>query len=367
MTKYIIYPSLLALPFFTFCNGQVKTDLSIKNSDSQKQNINEREKIIKTLGSNKYENIHCGLQDKAGNLWFGTTSEGVYRYDGKLFTQFTIQNGLNSNTIWSMLEDKKGNIWFGTKNGLCCYDGMKIAQISMSTNNILPSYSVNSTKPSAINEVFSIMQDKKGKIWFGTTEGIVCYDGNNFTHFLDNYTIINDSILTLKSVQCIFEDKEGNIWFGSGPMAFEGIAMFNGKSLTKFKPRNQVWIRQITEDKNSKLLFATRGAGIISYDVGNFSATPKPMKLRNDLLMYFLTDSKGSSWYASDYVNDDDVSTGGFWKFDGKTEIEFTKNDGLSNTSVSFILEDRNGSIWIGTRDIGLYRYDGKAFTCYSD
>lgn len=84
-----------------------------------------------------------------------------------------------------------------------------------------------SAKSPFVNDVFySIMQDKKGIIWFGTKDGVVCYDGNNYTRFLDDYSIKNDSSLTLKYVQCIFEDKNGNLWFGSGPMAFDGIGSF---------------------------------------------------------------------------------------------------------------------------------------------
>jgi len=43
--------------------------------------------------------VHCGLQDKTGNLWFGTTGDGVYRFDGKLFTNFTMKDGLDTNQI----------------------------------------------------------------------------------------------------------------------------------------------------------------------------------------------------------------------------------------------------------------------------
>src|ERR1043165_2048541 len=62
-------------------------------------------KIIKTQGSGQADNVHCSILDKAGNLWFGTTGDGVYRYDGKVFTNLTRKDGLSSNTIWSILEE----------------------------------------------------------------------------------------------------------------------------------------------------------------------------------------------------------------------------------------------------------------------
>jgi hypothetical protein len=58
-----------------------------------------RPKLARTQGSSQYSEIRCGLQDRAGTLWFGTTGEGVYSYDGKGFTQYTVGDGLGSNTV----------------------------------------------------------------------------------------------------------------------------------------------------------------------------------------------------------------------------------------------------------------------------
>ncbi|MFM8743078.1 MAG: two-component regulator propeller domain-containing protein, partial [Cytophagales bacterium] len=39
----------------------------------------EHPKLIKTIGSPNYGNVQCSLQDEAGNLWFGTTENGLYQ------------------------------------------------------------------------------------------------------------------------------------------------------------------------------------------------------------------------------------------------------------------------------------------------
>lgn len=371
-----IYVPILALVFFTSCNGQVITESPKKSLNEQKSLSNIHTKIFKTQPSTPYDNINCGLQDKAGNLWFGIAGgnvngqpqgQGVYRFDGKTFINFNVKNGLGSNCVRAMLEDKKGNIWFATNKGICYYDGKTIQQILQSSNPTFQFTFSKSLNQPLISDAYSIMQDKKGILWFGTSDGVVCYDGNKFTNFLDNHTIINDSSLTLKNVQCMKEDKNGHIWFGSGPMAFEGLCLYDGKSLKNFKPKNQKWIRKITEDKNGNLLFATRGAGAITYDGTNFYSIPQPKELSNNLLLGLFIDSKGNSWYSSDYVNDNDITTGSLWKFDGTSFTEFTKQNGLSNTAVINIFEDREGNIWLGTRNTGLYKYDGKKFTNYSE
>lgn len=359
MTKFKkpIFSLLLVCIFFTSCNGQARNESIVKEQSFTRKSA----KLTKTQGTNEYQNVHCMIQDKKGNIWFETTGEGIYRYNGKEFTQFTEKDGLSSNKVWSVLEDKTGNIWFGTDKGLSRFDGEKISEILLNQSA--------STNPetAGINAVWCMMQDKTGVIWFGTENGLYCYDGKTFSFFLDNPNLINESGVTLKSVQCIFEDKNGKMWFGSGPMALEGIIFYNGKSLINFKPQNEGWIRKITEDKNGTLLFVTRHNGVITYDGKNFTNFSEPQNIRKDLINTFLVDSKGNIWYGSDYTNDNDVTTGGFWKFDGKSFVEFTKKEGLGNTSIYSLTEDKAGNIWIGTRNCGLYRYNGQTFETFSE
>ena len=64
------------------------------------------------------------LEDRQGNIWFGTIGAGVYRYDGKTFTNFTTQHGLPDDKIGCFYEDRNGSLWIGTINGLSRYDGL---------------------------------------------------------------------------------------------------------------------------------------------------------------------------------------------------------------------------------------------------
>lgn len=356
---------LLVLIFFISCNGQSKTEKTNEAVVKQQSFTSKNIKLTKTLGTDRYQNVHFIMQDRNDNIWFGTTGEGVYLYDGKKFTQFTEKDGLSNNKVWSILEDKSGNIWFATGNGVSRYDGKTISKIpfTMTFANGLGA----ATTPPDINSVWSMIEDKNGIIWFGTDNGVYCYNGKTFSNFVDNPNITNISSLTLKSVQCMFEDKNGNIWFGSGPMAFEGIGFYDGKSLTNFKPQNEGWIRSIAEDKNGNLIFTTRHIGLITYDGKIFSKVSEPQNLIKELLNAVLVDSKGNIWYGSDYTDNNDPTTGGFWKFDGKSFIEFTKKDGLANTSIYSLTEDKSGNIWIGTRNCGVYRYDGQKFETFSE
>lgn len=160
---------LFSFVLFTSCNGQGKTNLLIENATIS----TGQPKLIKTEGSGKfdkqYDILGCGLQDKAGNLWFGTSREGVYRYDGKLFTHFTVKDGLCSNAIISILEDKTGNIWFCSQEELCRFDGKTFTSIPIPTAvgvNFLSNNPSNSNTFEE-NKLWSVMLDKSGKFWLG--------------------------------------------------------------------------------------------------------------------------------------------------------------------------------------------------------
>jgi ligand-binding sensor domain-containing protein len=374
MTTYLshklLFTILLVSIFINSCNGQPKKN-SPKTSESNPQKLSVGQpKLIRTQGSNEYQNISCGLQDKLGNLWFGTTGEGVYRYDGKFFTQFTVENGLSNNNISSILEDNAGNIWLGTTDGICRYDGKKITQIPISKSFVSVTGNSNYyTKQSTKNTVWSMLQDKSGKIWFGTGDGVYWYNGVSFTHFLNNDGVINKENLHIKMVACMLEDKNGNIWFGSGmPPGMEGLCRYDGKSIVRYFPNNEKWIRSIIESKNGNIILATRNSGIINYDGKKFTKSIQPKDLYKGSLREIMEDKAENLWISSEYGYSIGDTLGGVWRSTmattPSTEKTFTK---ITSEAVFFMLEDKNLNIWIGTRNMGLYKYDGKKLISYTE
>src|SRR5260221_14231268 len=60
--------------------------------------------------------IYEGMQDKDGFLWFGTDA-GVFRYDGKNFKRYSIEDGVTDNEVLRICQDRFGRVWFLTLNG----------------------------------------------------------------------------------------------------------------------------------------------------------------------------------------------------------------------------------------------------------
>jgi hypothetical protein len=57
----------------------------------------------------------------------------------------------------------------------------------------------------------------------------------------------------------------------------------------------------------------------------------------------------------------------GFFGYDGKSFAAFTTKDGQANLGGWSILGDTSGNLWVGTKEKGLYIFDGKEFISYSD
>ena len=340
--------------------GQNKSQhglLSVKNGDTALHL-----KLVKTQGSNKYHEVRYAITDKVGNLWFCTTGEGVYRYNGKTFTQFTGKDGLGSNAVWVALQDKAGNIWFGTDAGLCRYDGKKFTGIPInSSSGYISVFPTGNTDGK--NAVWAMLEDKGGMLWFCTKQGVFCYNGKTFNRFLENDGVINKDGVRLKEVGYIMQDKDGNIWFVSGVAGGDGICCYNGNSITSFKPGGDTWIRYIVEDKKGVIWLGTRSHGNWQYNGKDFVRYTGKSGIGAPLVV----DKKGNIWFSGEEHDDGYSGNGGIWRYDGNSFTNFTAKDGMGNYGVWCMLEDHFGNMWIGTRNTGLYRYDGKSFTCFSN
>lgn len=335
----------------TSCNGQVKKDLPKEKGSESVIFSFSRPKLIKTQGSQPGDNVHCSLQDKAGNLWFGTTGEGVYKFDGVSFSQYTATNGLNSNTVHCIMEDKNGKIWIGTAEGVCLYDGKIFSKIQIPLPNNLPPNKYRNS-----HDVFSIMQDKSGKLWFATIDGVFIYDGKSFTPFIVNEGV-GGFLSSNNNVEYILEDKAGNIWFGG--RVNEGVFRYDGKSITNLKPNGDNWAWPVLEDKQGNIWFSNWN-GAYRYDGKSFTSFTKDDGLSSDVIIRIIEDKKGNLWFGSG-------KDGGICRYDSKSFTCFTIKDGLTNDDTWTILEDKTGNLWVGTRNTGLYRFDGKTFTNFSE
>lgn len=347
------------------CNGPVKKELPKEQ---------QHPKLVKTIGNANYGHVRCGLQDKEGNLWFGTTENGLYKYDGQSFHQFLEADGLISNSINDILEDKDGKIWVGTKAGVCIYDtsaspGRSFSHIQIPVPKNLPP---NKNRFYQTQVVQDMMQDKTGKLWFVTIDGVYVYDGKSFTLF-EIKEAANGVLSSNDKAERVLEDNAGNIWFGG--RTNEGAYRYDGKTITKLKleqlfqngptPKPHNWGWPQLQDKKGNIWFSNWG-GAYRYDPSANSVTGFTKKDGlPGIVTCIIEDKNGNIWLGGDGIcrYNPSASTG----TGSKSFTCFTKKDGLVNPGVWSIMEDKAGNLWVGTWETSLYLYDGKTFTSYSE
>lgn len=352
------YVHVCALFMFVFCTSSIGQN----QTDLPKENIkSENKEVITSHGPETItRNI---IQDRKGNIWIASW-EGIFRYDGKSFTN--IISKVSSARFFSVLEDSKGNLWFGSiGSGVYYYDGKSFRNFT--------------TKDGLLNnDVGSIYEDKKGNIWFGVFGGASRYDGKSFRNYIINGDAMNED-RTGKTFQdrppyevnSIIEDKTGRFWFATRGNTF----VYDGKTFTVFTHDNKPFknVRSIIEDKKGNIWLGGSD-GLWCYGGSTFT------NFSQKFVGYIIGDKKGNIWTSSEGDNNE------AWKlslYDGKFlynqvwALSRYDEKSLSNKRPSVteieskevmifgILEANDGSIWFGTGE-GVYRYDGNTITSFN-
>ncbi len=139
--------------------------------------------------------VLCIYQDHIGNMWFGTNSGGAGKYDGNKFVTVSDNDGLINNAVYSITENNKNELVFGTSNGISVFNGF--------------TYKNYNEKDGLKNSwVFKLLNDGD-KVWIGTQEGVYILQNEKIRRFQF------DTILDKASVFTIFIDSQKRIWYGT--------------------------------------------------------------------------------------------------------------------------------------------------------
>ncbi len=223
------------------------------------------------------------LEDRAGNLWFGTVGAGVYRYDGKTFTHFTSKDGLVYDRVGSLTEDSKGNIWIGTERGISCYDGASFRNFTAKDGLV-------------DGDVNAIVEARNGDFWIATRGNSYIYDGSRFT------PITTPDGRTFTNVRSIIEDKAGLIWLGGN----DGLWRTDGRTFVRLSPR---FTGYLYEARDSRILVsaATGRAGpgmglyVVQPGAGPTAVDPLESIIElNGQVFGIAEDTSGNIWFGTE-------------------------------------------------------------------
>lgn len=294
-----------------------------------------------------------------GRLLVGTDGQGMKKYNPtkKLLEDYTINSApmdFSEGKIHTILEDKDKNLWLGLFQ--------KGVVLIPRQNNPFEYYGNRSIYYNPIGQgcVMSIFQDSNCHLWVGTdNEGIYELDakGKRLRHYQPG----NSAHSVANTVMCIYEDSDKNLWLGSYT---RGIAKLNRRTgeCEYSLPIDNEKIFSITEDKQKNLYIGTLGSGFYQYNLKTGSLKHyesskdetgdlKRNELANDWVNYIFCDSEGLIWLGHyKGISCFNPSTGNF--------INYKKVNTLITGCVGYVVqEDASGNIWAGTTD-GLYRFD---------
>jgi ligand-binding sensor domain-containing protein len=240
------------------------------------------------------------VQDDQGFLWFGS-QHGLYRFDGYSYKAFVHDpanpSSLSCVLVLTLFKDRNGTLWAGCDR---FFDRLDL-QTETFTHYPVPF-------------VEQVSQDKTGLLWLSTPSGLYSLDPRTGHSRCYVNNIANPSSLSSSNVRSSGEDREGSFWVSTS----QGMDEFD------------------------------RASGKVLLRI--------PLPASSYLFSYY-EDRQGTFWiYQS--------SGTPLAEFDRKsnTLTKFSFNDGNQTggipTGVTAMIEDQNGTLWLGTIGAGLLKLD---------
>ncbi len=277
-------------------------------------------------------------QDEQGFLWFATTN-GLYKYDGYQYSSYHNEplnsNSLAADGIECITADKAGYLWLAPRGFL------GIDRFNPATGTFMHFRHQNNDPGSLVNDTVNvIIKDHEGILWIGTYGGLEKFDSktNKFLHY--THKANDSSSLSCNVVRAIYEDKQGVIWVGTGSAFLDSRKTEGG--LNKLNKKTGKFTRYMHDAKDPHSLIDNRVRAIFE-------------------------DSRGIFWIgtAGDGLHTMDRVKGTFERHlydplhpDKLSRPPIKNILSYADDHITFITEDNNRRIWIGTFEGGINVYN---------
>jgi ligand-binding sensor domain-containing protein/signal transduction histidine kinase len=321
--------------------------------------------------------------DTDGSVWIGSNEGGINRVvNGRLETFEIGGPPPPTSDVRSFCRDRRGTFWIGTYSGLyrlqdgawtrfTTADGLaadviprvhedSLGNIWVAADHGLHRFVDGAFQPIVIDErnphsshITVALGDREGSLWVGTwSQGLAHLRLGPFVNYTSADGLAGDY------VSSVMQDRRANVWIGTN----EGLSRFEDGRITVYNDRN---VLSLAEDGQGRLLTGTHA--------GVYRARSETVRrgdraaftlLGNDDRIYarvIYVDRAGTIWIGTD--NDGlaryDEGAGRF--------VLYTEADGLPAKAVRALLEDRAGRLWVGTKGGGLARLEQGRFTVFTE
>ena len=209
-------------------------------------------------------------QDSKGNYWVSDKDNGLFKItpNGNSYTVENIRHNdkdpysLSDNAAYQCVEDRQGNIWVATYGG-----GVNVLRkdkngrhIALHAKNVMKRY-----PPNRYRKVRTIAMDKEGKIWAGTTDGILTLQIRNNNIILQPLEMSDDMTKCLMSndIVCLATDSHGTMWVGTNSGGLSRAVKKDSKGRWEFEnfgieqglPSEEIYA--VTFDNKGNVWFST--------------------------------------------------------------------------------------------------------------
>lgn len=262
-------------------------------------------------------------QDKNGFIWMGT-NEGVTRFDGYSFSSFNTDNGLSDNVIFRVENDNKGRLWFLSQNGHLCY--YKNDKLYNEKNDKLL------LKLRMQHPIYSFCKTEEGAIFFGDYKGAIRQISEN------------DSVQSYKTNAVLY-----NLWESKGKV----YSLCNRNIIKKLKTGkiiNQLPIANSSLFLRSCIYKDTLlvSSGSMIYFVYNNQLLPYTFQLKDrfdEIISMSVTGDELWIGKRKGVLNAKNISA----------LIAGNYNSYLKGASVTSVLKDEEKNYWFSTLNNGVF------------
>ncbi|HVF91069.1 MAG TPA: two-component regulator propeller domain-containing protein [Blastocatellia bacterium] len=317
------------------------------------------------------DHINRIAQDSRGFLWF-CTSEGLSRFDGYEFINYGKEQGLPGRQVTDFLETRGGACWLGTNEGLCRFN----------TDPSLGAGGTGKPDPSRFvvyypdddpikRYISAIYEDRAGTIWCGTGDGLYRLDQVDDQWVFSSVEITRDGRkVEGLSVQALVGDRKGALWISTPSALYrrlpDGVTeVYAGKEGLPI-PRITA---ALLEDRDGRMwVGTTEGVYQLSPDARpGRAAVARVYAMKDGLTSNRITSvfqaSQGDVWVGTEK---------GLNKLEGADDggvrvKSYTSSNSLSDAFVLSMAEDHDGNLWIGTDTGGVMKLVFNGFTTYGE
>ncbi len=277
--------------------------------------------------------------DRRGQVWLIAGPAGrLHRFADGRFTRYGMADGLSvDEDLRCVLPDREGNIWLGTGSG-----GLNRFQPR-------PMLAMLSDTRSMMDEVYSVTSAKGDRVWLATSYGLLKYEGGGFVAYTNPAARHPDGWFF--KVRPALEDRSGIVWMGLDGTGL--TALRDGKFERVDTPNlagiGKRFVFSLLEDRSGTLWAATR-RGLMQGREGRFRLWTTGDGLSDEFVFGLAEGPDGAIWAGTE--------RGGVNRFKDGRFRTYTTRDGLLNNRAWPLRAEPDGSVWVGT-PVGLNRIRG--------